>query len=103
MRIWCILLQLEIEMKTHLWNRRHGNLWELFIDGERKGAVKCRKNCNGDTVFTARQGGKPIQPKHPIPDGGFRSLSGAKMSVERACGLQGTNGKSQLFCRRLKK
>lgn len=70
------------------WARRNGNIWELFIDGKRKGGIKCMRHPKGYSVYAARKGGQIVSANHSRDnDGLFGSLSGAKMSVERACGL----------------
>jgi hypothetical protein len=73
-------------MESHFWKRRHGSIWELFIDDERKGTVKCKRDNKGNSYFVAYCGGKIIKPKHSS-DGTFCSLNGAKLSVQRVCGV----------------
>jgi hypothetical protein len=72
-------------LKTGEWKRRHGNLWEFFIDGQRKGGVKCLGyGRNNESIYSAKIGGASVRPG---PDDGqlegcFTSLYRAKKSVE---------------------
>ena len=68
------------------WKRRNGNLWELFVNGKRKGAVKCIAGRKSGSLFRARIGGAFVRPYPEIGEatdgeGNFLSLYRAKRAV----------------------
>ena len=68
------------------WKRRNGNLWELFVNGQRKGGLKCIRSDKGGSVFSAVIGGSHLKPMPEIGEatdgeGNFLSLYRAKRAM----------------------